>query len=506
MKLCILAAGLCSRMGYLSENIPKGLLPLGDRPIISYIIEKVDSSVPIVVAVGYKAHLITQFCTAAYPDRQFQFVHIHDYSSPQSGPGYSLLQCKPFLQEPFYLSTSDDIVTNSLPSLDCNWIGVEFTDLPTLYSTAKLDDNNNVVAFINKDRNGYDNAFIGLAGIKDYEIYWKELERVCPTNKEFVDAWINTKIYPTLKGRKFDWYNMGIVDNYIQVKKRFDELGMPKTTGDYTYHVDNRIIKIFQNHQHASDRVVRSQYLSNVPSTTQHSPHVISYEYIQGQTLYESTLDVRKEFIDWCFSHLWQPTDQQITKTKIIDFYQQKTFQRVKDFLNKKPAHYTKPKTINGIATPSIYELLHKINWEAIHTIKPTFFWHGDLQFENVINNHRIFYLIDWRDSFAGDLIGDIYYDLGKLYGGLTLPYYLLRNTDNFSISIEENVGQFVLPSNSNKELIKHLQDRVEQHGFDMPKIKLMAALIQLNMCPLHQYPLDDFLFLYSIFKLNTLL
>ena len=41
MKAIILAAGYATRMGKISFDIPKPLLPINKKPIISYIIEQI---------------------------------------------------------------------------------------------------------------------------------------------------------------------------------------------------------------------------------------------------------------------------------------------------------------------------------------------------------------------------------------------------------------------------------------------------------------------------------
>lgn len=508
MKLCILAAGLGKRMGHLSKHVPKALLPLGEKPVISYIIEKVNPNVPIVIAVGYKKDFITNFCTTAYPDRKFEFVEIDDYSSSDSGPGYSLLKCKRYLQTPFIISTSDDIVLDELPPLTHNWLGVEYTDLPELYSTANVDSSNNIIAFKNKSHYGYPYAFIGLAGIKDYEIYWRELEKVCNKNKEFVDAWINIDAYPNMKARTFKWINVGIIDNYIRARKQFSEMGMPKITGDYTYKIGNSIIKLFQNPKHAYNRIIRQKYIPNTPTPTQHSPHIIKQPYVHGDILYHKP-DSIIDFINWCFNNLWKIAHHNayVSNNSIKEFYQYKTLNRVNQFLKDKPPHYTQEKIINNKHCDSIYNLIHKIPWWIIHDITPTYAWHGDLQFENVIcTKNNDFKLIDWRDSFNGNMIGDVNYDLGKMYGGLVLPYYYLRETKNYNIDIHEKKCDTHCSFVCQESTLKIFEEKCEKFGYDIKKIQLMSTIIQLNMCPLHEYPLNDFIFFYALDRLNKLL
>ncbi len=53
-KVCILAAGVGTRMGELSNNINKAVLPVNFKAVISHIVEKFPANIEIVIAVGHK--------------------------------------------------------------------------------------------------------------------------------------------------------------------------------------------------------------------------------------------------------------------------------------------------------------------------------------------------------------------------------------------------------------------------------------------------------------------
>ena len=60
-KVCILAAGVGSRMGDLSKHVNKAILPVKFKAVISYIVEKFPEDVEIVVAVGHKKDTIINY-------------------------------------------------------------------------------------------------------------------------------------------------------------------------------------------------------------------------------------------------------------------------------------------------------------------------------------------------------------------------------------------------------------------------------------------------------------
>ena len=67
--LCILTAGIGSRLENLSEHINKGLLPLDNKAVITHMIDKTPKEYEIVVALGYKGNMVREYCEAAHPDR-----------------------------------------------------------------------------------------------------------------------------------------------------------------------------------------------------------------------------------------------------------------------------------------------------------------------------------------------------------------------------------------------------------------------------------------------------
>jgi hypothetical protein len=70
------------------------------------------------------------------------------------------------------------------------------------------------------------------------------------------------------------------------------------------------------------------------------------------------------------------------------------------------------------------------------------------------------------------------------------------QNEYSFNIFLSE-------PLNKSKELF---ESWVKEHGLDLDRIKIIAALIWLNMSPLHKYPDNILLFLMSKYQLNLLM
>ena len=508
--LCILAAGRGSRLKHFSEHINKCLLPINNKAVISNIIDKVPNDYDIIIAVGYKSGLIKEYCSAAYPNRNIIFVDVDNIDGEDSGPGYSLMCCKEYLQRSFYLVVADCLFKNALPPLDSNWLGVYPTSTPDVYSTADIDENMVITSFKNKSKDGFDYAFVGLCGILDFKIFWDELEKNINNTGELVSAFFNVEAYNSMEARLIEWYDAGTVDKYIKTKIELnnEKYGMPKTNSEFLYKVNNIFIKILVSSELTKNKIVRAKILEGlVPPLIYKGKNTFSYKWVDGYTLYETKDEsVWIKFIDWCSNNLWKRDDYNI-KDDCFYFYKNKTLNRLDAFLNKKDETYKNSYIINGKKCGTVFEYLDKIDWDYICDGISTRLFHGDLQFDNVVYDGKGFMLIDWRDSFGkSNTNGDVYYDLSKLYGGLMMSYKLMKDSNNYFINKSYNKVTFSHDHTRSLDIFKtYFEEWIIKHGYDLQKIKKITALIYLNMSPLHNEELDDLLFFKSIFLMDEL-
>ena len=142
----------------------------------------------------------------------------------------------------------------------------------------------------------------------------------------------------------------------------------------------------------------------------------------------------------------------------IKKFYYDKTKVRVEMFMSKHIYKYMSSSfEINGVTYPSMKDLQDQIPIDSIFKTNPFYrLFHGDLQFENIIYNSdtQKFTYIDWRDSF-GDSVsgGDVYYDLAKFYGGLLIPYNVMK--DESKINVHEFGNKITYSYEVSENLVK---------------------------------------------------
>ena len=152
---------------------------------------------------------------------------------------------------------------------------------------------------------------------------------------------------------------------------------------------------------------------------------------------------------------------------------------------------------INGHIIPPTKDMLASVPWERLADGVPCFM-HGDLQFDNVLYDDATdkFTLLDWRQDFAGHVeFGDLYYDFAKLYGGIILNYdYIKLNLLSYSENENDIFFDFAQRYQSNNYL-HMLSDYISGRGYDLVKVRILVALIYLNMSPLHHYPFDKMLY-----------
>jgi len=506
-SVCILAAGKGTRMGEYSEHIHKSLLPLNNKAILSHLIEKFPKEYNIVIAVGYKKEQIKDYCKLVHNDRNIEFIEVDNYDKDGSGPGYSIKCCKKYLQKPFYILVSDCYLDEKIPNMFNNWLGYHNTDYPNLYSTFKLDGNN-IIEFKNKDKNGYNNAFTGIAFINDYKIFWEQIENKNENDKEheLVSGFYNINKYSNFKGVMQQWYDVGTYDRYIDMKNKLESknCNLFKNNIQFNYKTDKYFIKYFDK---IDNLVKRGKVLEDVVPKIIENKTFLCYEWEKGQTLYHiDDIEIYMQFLEWYRKNVEIEKDINLDE-ECYNFYYVKTMKRLKEF--EKQNDTDKYKIINNIEYESIHYYLNKVNFKELEKCLPTKFFHGDLQFDNIIyTEDNDFKYIDWRSDFGGNTeYGDVYYDLAKLYGGLIISYDKMRDSNNFKYHEEDNKITFSYEVDVKLDEFKNLYENwIFENGFNISKIVLLVAIIFLNMAPLHNNGFGKLIFCLSknIFKLIT--
>ena len=106
----------------------------------------------------------------------------------------------------------------------------------------------------------------------------------------------------------------------------------------------------------------------------------------------------------------------------------------------------------------------------------------------------------EFLQDFAGDLgHGDIYYDFAKLLHGLIVSHDLIA-ANSFMIEWDSEAIRFGLNRHHiHVECEKYFCYWCQINGYDFSKVKVLTALIYLNIAALHHNPYS--LMLYALGK-----
>jgi thiamine kinase-like enzyme len=193
----------------------------------------------------------------------------------------------------------------------------------------------------------------------------------------------------------------------------------------------------------------------------------------------------------WLKENLWQFVNQDIEES-CRDFYERKTRSRIKLMIPNLNKYEYKIRSVDGVAVLGWEEYFNTINWDYLVQKPAASLIHGDLQFDNVIFNVETgeFKLIDWRNSFGVEsIMGDVYYDLAKILGGIRLNYKLVKE-NRFSVRNLNGDITLDVPKTKDSELLENIfRDEVGNLGLDYSKVELLVPIIYWNMAPLHAEP-----------------
>jgi len=511
-RVVIPTAGIGSRLEKLTKYINKSLVSVANKPILSHLIDQFPKTCDFVIALGYKGDLVKDFLELSYPERTFYFVNVNTYEGKGSGLGYSLLCCKKYLQEPFVFISCDTLVKKPIPSPKFNWMGHAIKKKTFSYRTLEIKKNKivrinekNSISAINQ------RPYIGLAGVHDYKIFWEEMKKGRQIAIQQGEVFGLRKILQrqTIQSLKFTWSDTGTLEGLSKTRKLFNNLNrinILEKENETIWFLGNKVIKFSTDSKFIKNRFIRAKKLKGfIPEVLYLKKNMYLYKKFSGKVLSKIiTLQLLNNLLDTC-KIFWKKKKLTVNQKVIFNknchqFYYDKTLERINLFykkFNKKDG----VENINGEEMPTLANLLNYIDWKDLKNGLPGRF-HGDFHFENILyySKKRTFKFLDWRQDFAGDLeVGDINYDLAKFLHGLIISHEVIAK-NRFSIEWTNN---HILFKFDRKKILKKCEKRFSQwctkHGFALNKIRILTALIFLNIAALHHYPYS--LFLYALGK-----
>lgn len=513
-RVCIPTAGIGSRLNNLTRFINKSLVSIANRPMLCHVIEQFPDDTEYVLALGHKGKLVRDFLELAYPDRKFYFADVQPFEGPGAGLGLSLLACKEFLQQPFIFISCDTLVKEVIPESNENWMGYSEADDLQPYRTLAVEDKQVTSIFEKGEGDETNKAYIGLAGIHDYKIFWDSLEYGGEEAIQAGEGFGFRALLPNnITAREFTWFDTGNPQALERARDVYSEPEAPnilEKANEAIWFVHDQVIKFSDDQKFISNRVKRVNELKGfVPDVTGERPNMYRYLKVDGKVVSESvTLPLFERLLEHSKS-FWVKKDLNISeirdfKETCLKFYRDKTFERV-DLFYENFSRQDGTESINGQPMPKLDTLLGKLDWNWLADGQPGRF-HGDFHFENMLWNaeNQRFIFLDWRQDFGGDLsTGDIYYDFAKLLHGLIISHELIAG-DYYKIEWLPNTIAYDF---HRKQILveceQYLGSWLEVQGYDRKKVWVLTALIYLNIAALHHHPYSLLLFALGKSMLN---
>lgn len=527
MKTIVIpAAGLGSRLSSFTKNYSKAMCTLGEKPVISYIIDKFEDEDEIIILLGYKGDLLRQVVSACHPNKNIKFVEVDNFEGPGSGLGYSLHCAYDLLQKPFIFWSCDTV----LPSFDVNdatyetnWaVCADFVDeCFNEYRHFKINNKRDVVDILPKDVPYKDGIlpYVGVAFIKDYVKFWKaydtNTEAFIKDGETFGLRNLNhIKAYPTS-----DWLDMGNKTKFEYWKKVYNE-NMEATIlekpDEAIWFINGNVIKFHINTKFIADRVKRfktmlcDKQIKNgivLPQLIGYTENTYTYKMAPGiiasKVITTNMLsDILEKYLDVEPVELTDDEKYAIFK----DFYLDKTISRI----NKYCTEYTDIDNecyINGILCKPATDLVNKIDWEKLS--KNGVFtnnYHGDFHLENILVNNNQYVMLDFRQNFGKTMVGDVYYDIAKMWHSFIVNHEMVKN-DLFSVDNQDanhvkiDIHRTFIDTECEHALVEWLE---KSKVFDKGQAELMTAIIFLNIAACHVYPYSKFLFNLGKLMINN--
>jgi choline kinase len=494
-------------MRSVNSEIHKALLPYKAKPILWYIVSSIPETLKLGFLLGHNATQIRDFLQISFPDRDFSFIYVDDWTSEKSGTGYSLLAAKELTEESFWYLPCDgiinDIIFDSPFESEFDQIYVQETigHEASNYTWFPISiTEKRVKKFKESTKDEKVLAFTGVMRIKSALKFFSRLE--ASKSKEFIPAISETSELVEI----FSWQDFGSPEKYNSALDLSGDFNFSKSN-EITYELPTTIVKWW------SDTKVPIQKLSKPKASPEIFPPGVSilgsflyYKRVPGASFYEEVSPALfSNLLDYLGDKLWIRSDTKISKDA-KDFYESKSNERLTKMLAQGLGNLAGVTNINGLSVSPWEDHWQTFDFKVIVENVFTSRIHGDLQFDNIIYDSELnsFCLIDWRPNFgAQEILGDIYYDFAKLLGGIRLDYsQIKKNNFDFSITDTDKVI-FKIPSAPNsKELEQVLERYVESNGYDFSRVKSLVPLIYLNMAPLHEPPFREIL--WSLFLVGS--
>ncbi len=470
-NIIVQAGGKGTRLGHLTANKPKALVPIDNLPMLFHLFRKYPASKFIIIG-DYKYDVLERYL-AAFATVDYQMVRATGYSGTCAGLRQALDKLPE--NEPFMLIWSDLILPKefSMPEKLGNYIGIA-KDFPCRW---KYENG----AFAEERSDAF-----GVAGL--FSFHDKSVLSEVPAEGELVRWLSKTGLafqslplyrvkeygllseYEKLESSRCRPFNRTYIENGYFVKEPIDEQGMALAKREEAWY-----------------KRVQDQHFANIPNILSYEP--LKMEFIKGNAIYEYdalTHNEKYQLLQQIIRCLKSVQSLEQTAPDWASFneaYIGKTFQRLEKVRELVPFAKDEFVTVNGRKCRNVF-FCREVLEQRVAKYFPRQFKliHGDCTFSNMmLREDGTPVLIDPRGYFGNtELYGDPAYDWAKLYYSIVGNYDQF-NRKRFRLEIGQTGVTLRIASNGwealDPEFFELLRDEVTP-----AQIHLLHAIIWLSL------------------------
>jgi NDP-sugar pyrophosphorylase family protein len=546
------AAGRGSRMFSLTDENPKAMLPLHNKPLIAWHLDKfINEGInDVVIIVGYKKEKLIDYVNSFYAEK-LNIIFVEQ--KQLDGLADAVLQGIVEMEKHFDIESksllvvlADTIVKDRIDTR-YDMVGYHTVDDYARWCLLNTDEHGIITEFIDKPQRdpGTRKAVIGVYHFRNIVEMKKAIEEIERNNirikNEFqlssaMEIYKDNFITGNLYGIEFkEWFDCGDIATFNATKKN-----ITRHFNSITITEDNTCVKRSDNCSKINDEIM---WYLNLPNKLRvFTPQLIDYnnspsgafyelEYVNFSPLNELFLYMTPTINEW--KRVLDSTFNMLERFRMYSNKSNYNFARhIEDTLIVK----TKSR-LNTLSTDSSWASLMSastimINGERYKNLPLLFeemykycvdnimqnsrqYWqiiHGDLFFGNMLYDvsSNTLKVIDPRGSFGTPgIYGDMRYDLAKLNHSIVGKYDFIVN-DLYALIKDDDEFQYIIYDSQLKHgpLIEMFKQMVIDHGYNYDDITVITGMLFLSMIPLHSENLNHqkMFYLIGIQLLNEVL
>lgn len=531
-------AGRGSRMLALTDDMPKAMLPLRNKPLIAWHLDKLLSEgiTEVCLIVGYKKEKLIEYVDRFYGNKMtITYVEQHTLAGLAQAIQLGIQEINDIENKNLLIILGDTIVHDNISKMISpqeDFIGYHEVEDYKRWCLIKTNSFNRVNHFV--DKPDYDpqtrKAVIGVYFFTDiaflreciYDIISKDI-RIKGEYQLSSAMEVYMKTYK-LEAKEFkEWFDCGDIESFSKTRKN-----IARHFNSIEITEDNTIIKRSTDEKKLEKEI--GWYL-NIPNKLRtYVPQLIDYSVGKGKTSYEieyvNFSPIHELFLytmpdkpDWekLLKNIFNMTERfKLYSTKarfdtnkhLEDILVTKTISRLmeltKEDNNENKGFWLKILHSNSIEiNGKVYKNYPLFKSELFEYCKFNIIpssskhWqviHGDLFFGNMLYdiNSDTLKLIDPRGNFGLDgVYGDIRYDMAKLNHSIVGRYDFIVN-GLYAITtsdVDRREFEYIMYDSEvkHKALEEMFKSYLEQYGFNYEEIMVITGLLFLSMIPLHK-------------------